>query len=105
MGTAILESGIYKIFPAHSLLLVLWKSWILSIVCSASIGFSVWHRWRNNAAKWTWVPAAVWLGFRVVLAIPNEPICRLALIFVNNRLEKIAWLKSGCASPARLLAG
>ena len=59
IGTAIVDSTIGKVFPAHSLVTVLWKEWILSIVCAVFIGFGMWRTWRSDAAKWTWVLPAV----------------------------------------------
>jgi hypothetical protein len=49
IGPAILETAIGRVFPAHSLVTVLWKEWILSITCAASIGFWMWHMWRSDA--------------------------------------------------------
>jgi len=41
IGTAIVDSTIGKVFPAHSLVTVLWKEWILSMVCAVFIGFGI----------------------------------------------------------------
>jgi len=64
-GTAILESALRRTIPVagilpHSVAGILWKGTILSIICAAGIGFSVWRVWRNSAAKWAWVLPAVW---------------------------------------------
>jgi hypothetical protein len=74
IGTAILETSIGRLFPAHSVVTVLWKEWILSITCAASIGFWMWHRWRRDAAKWTWVLPAVWFGGKFLLAIGSGAV-------------------------------
>jgi hypothetical protein len=74
IGPAILETAIGRVFPAHSLVTVLWKEWILSITCAASIGFWMWHMWRSDAAKWTWVLPAVWFGVKFLLAIGSGEV-------------------------------
>ena len=74
IGTAILETSIGRLFPAHSVVTVLWKEWILSLTCAASIGFWMWHRWRSDAAKWTWVLPAVWFGVKFLLAIGSGAV-------------------------------
>jgi len=64
IGTAILDAAIGKVFPVHSLTVVLWKEWVLSIACAAFIGFWMWHMWQSDATKRTWVLPAVWFGIR-----------------------------------------
>ena len=65
IGTAILDTAVRRMIPTHSVAAIIWKEIILSIVCAALIGFAMWRTWRNSAAKWTWVPAALWfvLGY------------------------------------------
>jgi len=63
IGTAILDTAVRRMIPTHSVGAIVWKEIILSIVCAALIGFAIWRTWRNSAAKWTWVPAALWFAF------------------------------------------
>jgi len=63
IGTAILDTGMSRVIPSHSIAAILWKEFILSIVCAAFIGFGMWRTWRNSAAKWTWVLPPVWFAF------------------------------------------
>jgi hypothetical protein len=41
-----------------------------------------------------------WTGPREMARVP---LCKLALIFINNGFQKIAWLKRLRASPASIL--
>jgi hypothetical protein len=66
IGTAILDTGMGKAIPSHTIVAVLWKETALSVVCAALIGFGMWWRWRSEAAKWTWVVPLVWFGFGAV---------------------------------------
>ena len=66
IGTAILDTGVRRSIPSHSIAAILWKECILSIICGAGIGFSVSRIWRNSAAKWTWVLPAVWFAFALI---------------------------------------
>jgi hypothetical protein len=63
IGSAIVESAIWKAVPAHSVVGVLWKECGLSIICATLIGFGMWRTWRTSAAKWAWVFPAVWFTF------------------------------------------
>ena|ERR1039458_3499388 len=63
IGTAILDTGMRRVIPPHSIAAMVWKEFILSIICAAFIGFGMWRTWRNSAAKWTWVLPAVWFAF------------------------------------------
>jgi hypothetical protein len=63
IGTAILDSAVRRMVPSHSVAEIVTKEIVLSIVVAALIGFGMWRTWRNSAAKWTWVPAAVWFVF------------------------------------------
>lgn len=63
IGTAMLDTGISKVIPSHSIAMVVRKEFILSIICAGLIGFGMWRTWRNLAAKWTWVLPAVWFAF------------------------------------------
>jgi hypothetical protein len=74
IGPAILENAIGRAFPAHSLVTVLWREWIMSIACAASIGFWMWHKWRSDATKWAWALPAVWFGFKFLLAIGSGSV-------------------------------
>ena len=63
IGTAILETAVWRVFPAHSAVGVLTKEWIISITFATSIGFGMWRTWRSSAAKWTWIVPALWFIF------------------------------------------
>ena len=63
IGTAILDSALWRVIPSHSAPAIVWKEFIFSIVCAAFIGFGMWRTWRNSAAKWTWILPAVWFAF------------------------------------------
>jgi len=54
-GTAVLESAIGVAFRPHSLAAILWKEWILSLLCAAFFGFFMWRTWRGSAAMWAWI--------------------------------------------------
>ena len=63
IGTAILETSLWRVIPSHSVAAVVRKEFIFSMVCAAFIGFGMWRTWQNSAAKWTWVLPAVWFAF------------------------------------------
>jgi hypothetical protein len=62
IGTAVLDTTLRRTIPPHSMTATLWKECILSIICAAGIGFSVWRIWRNSAAKWTWILPTGWFA-------------------------------------------
>ena len=63
VGTTILDTGVRRVIPTHTVSAIVWKEIILSSVCAAFIGFFMWRTWRSSAAKWTWVLAALWFLF------------------------------------------
>jgi hypothetical protein len=63
IGTAILDTALRRVISSHSVAVIVWKEFILSIVCAAFIGFGMWRTWRNSAAQWTWILPAVWFAF------------------------------------------
>jgi hypothetical protein len=63
IGTAILDTEVRGVIPTRTVDAIVWKEIILSIVCAAFIGFFIWRTWRSSAAKWIWVPAALWFAF------------------------------------------
>jgi hypothetical protein len=63
IGTAIAEHAIWRLVPAHTLVGVLWKECILSATCAMLIGLGMWKVWPTSAAKWAWVPLALWFTF------------------------------------------
>jgi len=63
IGTAILDTALWRVISSHSVAAIVWKEFIFSIVCAAFIGFGMWRTWRNSAAKWTWILPAVWFAF------------------------------------------
>ena len=66
IGTAVLEYAIWRVFPAHSVVGVLWREWIFSIVFATSIGIGMWRRWKSSTANWTWVIPALWFTVGVL---------------------------------------
>jgi len=63
IGTAVLDTAVRRMLPPHSIVAVIWKEAVLSIICAGLIGFAVWRTWRNSAAKWTWIIPVVWFAF------------------------------------------
>ena len=63
-GTAFLDTAFGKAFHPRSLTGTLLKEWILSLVCAAFIGFSMWRTWRVSAAMWVWILPSFWFVFR-----------------------------------------
>jgi|ERR1019366_220019 hypothetical protein len=70
LGTAVLESAIGTAFRPHLLAAILWKEWILSLLCAAFIGFFMWRTWRGSAAMWAWILPCLWFAFMFLLALP-----------------------------------
>jgi len=62
VGTAILDSALFRVIPSHSISATVWKEFLLSIVCAVFIGFGMWRTWRSSAAKWTWVLPTLWFA-------------------------------------------
>jgi hypothetical protein len=61
IGTAILESAVYRLLPAtHTVAAVYVKETLLSFVVACLIGFGMWRTWRNESAKWVWVLTSLW---------------------------------------------
>ena len=63
IGTAILDTALWRVISSPSVTAMVWKELTFSIVCAAFIGFGMWRTWRNSAAKWTWILPAVWFAF------------------------------------------
>ena len=63
IATAILDTGLRRMIPAHTVASIVWTEIILSIVCAGFIGFFIRRTWRSSAAKWIWVPAVLWFLF------------------------------------------
>src|SRR5262249_476687 len=68
-GTGILGAIVGAVIPTPSFNAVLWKLWILSILCAGFIGFGMWWKWRSPATKWTWVLPSLWFAFPFFLAV------------------------------------
>jgi hypothetical protein len=51
IGTATLESALWRVISSHSVAAIVWKEFIFSIVCAAFIEFGMWRTLRNSAAK------------------------------------------------------
>ena len=60
IGTAILDTGLRRAIPTHSLTSVMWKECLFSMICAAGLGFSIRRIWRNSAAMWTWILPSIW---------------------------------------------
>ena|SRR6266404_2926846 len=63
IGTAILDTGVRRVIPTHTVSALVWKEIIVSVVCAAFLGFFMWRTWRSAAAKWVWVLTALWFVF------------------------------------------
>ena len=63
VGTAILDTGMGRAIPSHTIVAVFCKEMALSVVCATLIGFGMWRTWRSEAAKWTWVVPLLWFAF------------------------------------------
>jgi hypothetical protein len=63
VGTAILDTGVRRVIPTHTVSAIVWKEIIVSVVCAAFLGFFMWRTWRSTAAKWVWVLTALWFVF------------------------------------------
>jgi hypothetical protein len=74
IGTAILDTGVRRIIPTHTVAAIIWKEIILSAVCAAFIGFFMWRTWRSTAAKWIWVLAALWFVFGYLTVARNANV-------------------------------
>ena len=61
--TTIVDTALWKALPTHTVVTVLWKEVILSVVCAAAIGLGMWRTWRSEPAKWTWVLTTLWFCF------------------------------------------
>ena len=74
VGTAILDTAVRRMIPTSTVGTIIWKEIILSMVCAAFIGFFMWRTWRSSAAKWIWIPAALWfaLGYLSIAGNENE---------------------------------
>ena len=66
IGTAVLEHAVWRVFPSHSVVGVLWKEWIFSIMFATLIGFGMWRTWQSSTAKWTWVIPVLWFTVGVL---------------------------------------
>jgi len=66
IGTAILDTAVWRIIPSHSLSAIVWKEIVFSICFAVLIGFAMWRTWQNFAAMWIWIPAAIWFAFGYV---------------------------------------
>jgi len=68
IGTAIIEHTLWRVIPTHSVSAIVQKEVTLSVLCAASIGFSMRFAWRTDVAKWVWVLPALWFGFKLLLS-------------------------------------
>jgi hypothetical protein len=74
IGTAILDTGVRRAIPPHTVSAIVWKEIILSVVCAAFLGFSMWRTWRSAAAKWVWVLTALWFAFGYLTIAGNANV-------------------------------
>jgi hypothetical protein len=63
IGTAILDAELRRVIPIHTVAGIVREESILSVICAAFVGFFMWRTWRSTAARWIWIPAALWLVF------------------------------------------
>jgi hypothetical protein len=73
-GTAIVDTVVRRTIPPYTIAADVWKEIILSIVCAAVIGFFLWRTWRSSAAKWIWIPAALWFVFGYMAIANNSAV-------------------------------
>ncbi len=66
-GTAISEGPFYRAIPAHTISIILWKSWYLDIAFATLIGFLMYRTWKSNSTRWVWVLPALWFGLGVLV--------------------------------------
>lgn len=67
VGTAVLESPLYRFLPpASTISAVLWKESVTSFLVAFLIGLGISRLWRIEAAKWTWIPTSLLFMFGVV---------------------------------------
>lgn len=74
MATAILDTGVRRVIPPHTVSAIVWKEIILSVVCAAILGFLMWRTWRSTAAKWVWVLTVVWFVFGYLTFADNANV-------------------------------
>jgi uncharacterized membrane protein len=74
IGTAVLETALRRAIPSYSIAAVMWKEVVLSIICTALIGFGVWRPWRNSSAKWTWVLPIIWFAFGYLVIVGRSDV-------------------------------
>ncbi len=56
----------------HSIVGLLWKWWVLDLLCSALLGILMWKAWRSEASKWTWAILALWFGLGFAYALSSR---------------------------------
>jgi len=66
VASAIADAELGQLIRPHSMAALVWKECALSIAFAAFIGFGVWLKWPNSAARWTWVIPAVWFSVGLV---------------------------------------
>ena len=69
IGTAILDSPLHRTFRPTSITQVLWREWIFSFLIAFLLGLSMQRVWPSTAAKWAWVPPALWFCFGSLMAM------------------------------------
>ena len=69
IGTAILRFPLEKILRQRSISGVIWREWILSIVCAGLIGFLTYRTWRSKIGMWVWALPTAWFGFGVLMLL------------------------------------
>src|SRR5690348_9904221 len=84
IGTAVLDTPLRRAMPPHSVAATFWKECILSIICAAGVGCSVWRIWRNSAAKWTWILPTAWFAVGLLVVAGHDDVFG-ALFGFNSR--------------------
>lgn len=51
VATTILDTEVRAVIPTHTVAGIVWKEIVLSVLCSAFLGFFMWRTWRSAAAK------------------------------------------------------
>ncbi len=62
----ILEGSVWRMFPVHSVAVVVIKEWCLSFLSATFMGFMMYRYWRSGTSKWVWTLPALWFALRAL---------------------------------------
>jgi len=72
LGTALIETTVFRVVRSHSLAGLLWKEWAVSTLGAAILGFSLHRIWRTSTAKWAWTLPAVWFLLAILASFSSS---------------------------------